>query len=184
MKALDELKRTHGYGTMRDADYARLVSVYQFGKISGWFRDPNGVVNPRVTPTDIDSRYLIDRRGNFLWFEFKTGKCEVRHDGQMRAFKELLYRNKLKDVLVVASHPPLRDIEVPQHISEFRLVKWDQPYTNEPPQFFWSQAMRGEVHLQKWIQEWELHAYEKPNSFVVNFRRACGITRGEVVWPE
>ena len=175
--------RTVPLGGLRDAEYKRLCAIYEFQKMSGWFRDPNGRKNPRVTPTDLDSRFFVDRRGSFLWLEFKTGTQNVDlNSGQMRAFKALLWRGRPKDMLAVCTHPAARHVDVPQDITAFTLVKYDQPISANPPQIFTTPQQSGEELLMRWFAEWELHCFEKPNNFVNNFRAICGVYKRELQW--
>ena len=152
-------------GNIRNEDYAILSRIYAFSTLQA-------VMPNNITPSDIDSRYFVERRGHFLWFEFKTDGTEVP-TGQRRAYEALLYRGRPTDALIIARHDPLTKVNVHSDLVAFTVTRWDQV----PKALATTKDIAGD-RLPGCISEWFAHAEERPNSFITTFRQHAGIYPG------
>ena len=168
-------------GNISNTEYATLSRMYTFAAL----RD---VLPGRITPTDVDNSpgtYLIENKGHFLWFEFKTEGAAIPR-GQAIALERLVTRGAPSDTLLVAYHPVIKTVNVPPDIRGLEVWKWDRPIEQQRgqaiPGRLYKSGIRDGGELRHWVDHWFKHIHRTPNSFVTNFRKANGSYPGDVQW--
>lgn len=158
-------------GDIHSPEYARLCRLFSFHAIKD-------VMPGKISPTDVDNVKFCERNKHFLWFEFKTHGNQMPK-GQRIAFDSLLYRGRPYDALFVCQHERLDDVVIPASLTTFHVEKHDEPVAGQTELRVTPEIDAAE--LRYWVGDWFLHAANRPNSFITNFRRFRGDYPGPLV---
>jgi hypothetical protein len=167
-------------GDVRNTTQHRLAKQYAFSVLSR-------VMPGKISPTDVDGRYYVERHDQFLWWEFKMEEPPLPavEDcipwAQLKPLKTLLTRGRPGDVGFVCVHPDLERVVVDSDLHAFALLKWDQPcLTSDGTVHTTNWRPSGE--MKYWVDNWFKHLDGDPNHFMTNFRKATGVYPGDVSW--
>ena len=159
-------------GDIRDPAYAKMTRIYAFNELKKCL--------PRqCSPSDFDGFYHISskERGSFLWFEFKT-EGELMSGAQRQDAKDLLFRGRPLDALILAWHPNLRNVEVPKGITEYAVFR----HVYQTRKVECTDNLPGET-LTSCCQKWFDYVEGKDMSFVNDFHRDAKLPPPEAITP-
>jgi len=143
-------------GDIRDENYTVLSRIYSFEVMYEMVFKPHC----GISPTDLDARMFIERRGSFLWTEFKTITAKPQGTGQRKAYEKLLEYGAPVSLLFIIYHDVLTHIDVPADIKFFYAWKYDVKKNKVVK----SHKIPGE-NLNKWVDEWLLFAEGEQSKF-------------------
>jgi hypothetical protein len=149
-------------GDIRNVDYAFKAKTYSWGIVSKAFPG-------NISPTDIDG--TVEINGNFLAVEFKTIGQQVGR-GQSLYFEQWLNRLKRHGVLLIAEHPPLNTITIPDELITLSVWWWEDTQSGVAKL---SSFPINTADFRWWCEQWVLYASERPNSLIRALREKIGI---------
>ena len=178
-------------GGIRSTKYYQAAKQYTFIQLSD-------AMPGKISPTDVDARHYVERKGHFLWWEYKTADSAsgllTDHvpSPQLSPICTLLKRGRPYDMAFICLHGNLSVISVDADLLGFAVLKYDRPQHMShdaatgrmlsEPGGIQSSDWRPSGEMCHWVDHWFKHIAEMPNRLVTNFRRACGTYPGTVEW--
>ncbi len=149
-------------GDIANKQYAFKAKQYSWSKLCHVF--------PRkISPTDIEGAVEVSRQ--FLYFEFKTIGKQMP-PGQRLFFDRKCEALKTRFTLFVCAHDVLEDVDVSKDIRAMQIWYWDSSVSGLVKT---SPMPCSDCVVAFWIEQWALHAEEKPNDFIRGLRETVGI---------
>jgi hypothetical protein len=152
-------------------EYWNACKMFGVRKVRDWTFPHLVGNNSGIWPGDVDgttSTYQMERKGHFCFFEFKTENTEFGKHGQMQSLVKLIKQLSHRSVLFVIEHRHVDVVHLDADVTKFWIVSGYKFNIIQTP------ALMPDL-LEEAIGAWAEHADERPNCFMSELYKLCGV---------